>query len=182
MAASRKKESRENKENLRNGLVGVAISAVALLALYAFIVTTQYQSYLQDHSRIAIINPPIKFYVDNLQPTAVRAIAVLVNQTFCPENQVTQIQAGALTRIPYFVRLNASQVFNYSLNYNPDNFTFTDAYVAPPFMINYRLNHIMNVSHCAGYPDATANFTVSIEAPNSSYVGPIYLLLYGKKK
>ncbi|HVA83024.1 MAG TPA: hypothetical protein VNF06_02565 [Candidatus Aquilonibacter sp.] len=175
-------KSKRDDENIRSGLVGLGISAVALLALYAFIVTVQYQSYVSGHSTVFIINPPLKFYVGVQQSPALDAVEVLVNQTFCPESAQAAIQAGALTHFPYFVRLNASQNFNYSMTYNPSNFTFMDAYIMPPFRINSFGNHMMNASHCVGYPGALENFTVSIEAPNASYAGSIYLLLYGEKK
>ena len=178
MATSRGKAA---KENLKSGIVGIVISAFALLALYAFTVTLQYQSYVLGHSSVLILNPPIKFYVNSSTLPSIRAVPVLVNQTFCPESSQVAMQAGALTRFPYFVSLNASQDFTYSMTYDPSNFTFAYAYVAPPFKITSLGNHIMNVSHCVGYPGALGNFTVSIEAPNSSYVGSIYLLLYGKK-
>ncbi|MDE1869958.1 MAG: hypothetical protein KGH71_03165 [Candidatus Micrarchaeota archaeon] len=178
MAVSKSERSRKN---LMSGIIGVVISAFALLALYTFIVTFQYQSYVSGHSSVLILNPPIKFYVGTQQVPSVRTTAVLVNQTFCPESAQAAMQAGMLDRFPYFVRLNASQDFSYSMTYNPSNFTFVDAYVVPPFKIISFGNHIMNVSHCVGYPGAIENFTVNVEAPNASYIGSIYLLLYGKK-
>lgn len=160
-----------------------AIMAVAIgsLILYAMWATQGYFLLLGSFGNSVVLNPPIRFYVGNA-PIGIAGLSpVLVNETFCPESAAIRAQAAQLFSYPYYVQIQPGRIFNFSLTYNPSNATFLRATVMPPFRLVQYSTRIMQESHCVGYPNATGNFTISMSAPNSSYVGPLYAVLYFSK-
>ncbi|MDE1827903.1 MAG: hypothetical protein KGH65_01965 [Candidatus Micrarchaeota archaeon] len=177
MAASHL-DSRE----FRDGLLGTGIAAIGLLLLYSLIVTTNYSQLSNSIDNLFVVQPPIRFYVNVTPINYLGLTHVALSQNFCPESNTTIKQAAANFRLNYYVNATPGQGFAYSLVYDPTQMNITRVVVLPPFKLDYYWNHKMNVSDCVGYPNALENFTMVIQAPNSTYVGSFYAVVFADKK
>jgi len=171
-----------DSKEFRNGLLGTGIAAIGLLLLYSIIVTTNYDNLSGSLNSLFILHPPIRFYV-NATPTSYLGITnVALSQNFCPESNDTMKQAAATFRINYYANATPGQGFAYSLVYDPTKMNITRVVVLPPFKLDYYWNQMMNVSDCVGYPNALENFTMVVQAPNSTYIGSFYAVVYTQKR
>jgi len=171
-------ESRE----FRDGLLGTGIAAIGLLLLYSLIVTTNYDQLSNSLNNLFILHPPIRFYVNATPANYSGLTNVALSQNFCPQSSAITRQAAADFKLGYYVNATQSQGFAYSLVYDPTKLNITRVVVLPPFKLDYYWNHMMNVSDCVGYPGALENFTMVVQAPNSTYVGSFYAVVYAQKR
>ncbi len=125
-----------------------------------------------------IINPPIQYYVGASPPNINGLINISANQVFCPENNSTRAKYAANFNYPYYVKLNKSQIFNYSFVYNGSRSNLILVMVNKPFqLLSYSIKP-NNHSACLKYPNSRYEATLKIEAPNSSTVSKLFGVLY----
>lgn len=158
------------------------IALILVLSLYSFIATANYLRVSGLIRAPSILHPPVKFLVNVSAANVSNMTQVPLNQTFCPESAAIRKAASAVNRYLYYTFASPGQNFRYSLIYDSANYTFAYAAVLPPFKLNYYKNIAQSRPDCAGYPNAFGNATLSIQAPNASYYGPMYAVLYFSKK
>jgi len=171
-----------DSKEFRDGLLGTGIAAIGLLLLYALIVTTNYNQLSNSLNSLFVLHPPIRFYVNTTAMNHLGLISVPLSQNFCPESNATLKQAASTFRLNYYVNATPGQGFAYSIVYDPTQMNITRVVVLPPFKLDYYWNQMMNVSDCVGYPNALENFTMVVQAPNSTYIGSFYAVVYTQKR
>lgn len=127
-----------------------------------------------------ILNPPVLFYVGQAS-NATGKTMIPLTQNFCPQNATTTKLAAANPNYAYYTFSAIGQDFNYSLIYNASQYRFAYAVVPAPFKLLGFKNSMMTASDCLGWPGALGNATIRVQAPNSTYVGPFYGILYFSK-
>ncbi|MCL5239475.1 MAG: hypothetical protein M1286_03325 [Candidatus Marsarchaeota archaeon] len=156
---------------------------VGILIAYSFFATVGLLTLNGQLAAPGVINPLIKFSVGSPSyANTTNLKRVPLNQTFCPENATIQKVSAGYNAYLYYTNVTPGQVFRYSLIYNTSIGEFASATVLPPFKLVSYSNAIQSRMDCLGYPDAHGNATVMIQAPNSSYFGPIYAFLYFNRR
>ena len=162
--------------------MGALIFAIVVIASYAFETSYSYNILKTALDAPAIIAPPIEFYVNSSPVNATGISYVPLNQTFCPENLSIQKAAERDFTFNYYTTAKPGEIFNYSLTFNSSRTlpSVLSIYVSKPFsLLSYRL-HTMRHSNCEGYPNATDNLTMTIQAPNSTFTGKYFSIIYSK--
>ncbi|MCL5092745.1 MAG: hypothetical protein M1364_03745 [Candidatus Marsarchaeota archaeon] len=162
--------------------MGSLIFAIVVIAAYAFEASYSYSALKTALGAPTIIAPPIEFYV-NSSPANLSGISyVPLNQTFCPENLSIQKAGERDFTFNYYTTAKPGEIFNYSLTFNSSSSlpSVLSIYVFKPFrLLGYRMR-TMGHSNCGGYPNATDNLTMTIQAPNSTFVGKYFSIIYSK--
>ncbi|MDE1874272.1 MAG: hypothetical protein KGI04_04115 [Candidatus Micrarchaeota archaeon] len=171
--------ARSNSAPERNKLL---LGLLALALFYAFVLTLNYALLGSLINSPFVIHPALKFVVGNPgYANTTDLTLVSLNQTFCQENMSVILRARAANAYNVYTMANTSQVFHYSLLYNSSASTFVYAVVLPPFKL-LGISNVNGKQICTGYPNAFGNATMLIQAPNSSYFGPIYASMYFSRK
>ncbi|MCL5093016.1 MAG: hypothetical protein M1128_00940 [Candidatus Marsarchaeota archaeon] len=164
--------------------IGALVFAIVVIAAYAFEASYSYNTLKTALGTPNIIAPPIEFYVNSSPANTTGILYVPLNQTFCPENLSIQKAAERDFAYNYYVIAKPGEIFNYSLTFNSSRTlpSVLSIRVFRPFkLLGYKV-HAMEHSNCQGYPNATDNLTMTIEAPNSTFVGKYFSIIYSKGK
>ena len=164
--------------------IGALVFAIAVIAVYAFEASYGYNTLKTALGTPTITAPPIEFYVNSSPADTTGISYVPLNQTFCPENLSIQKAAERDFAYKYYTITKPGEIFNYSLTFNSSRTlpSVLSIQVFKPFkLLGYNI-HTMEHSNCEGYPNATDNLTMTIEAPNSTFVGKYFSIIYSKGK
>lgn len=162
--------------NIKNA----AYAILVLLLIYSVFVTITYLNLQSLITSPSITSFPIKFYVNSTAFITSNLIGVPLNQTFCPQNSTIRALAVSTAVSPYYTSAAVSQNFIYTFFYNGTSPSLYNIGITKPFKLNYFKAITVQTSQCQGYPYALNALVVGIQAPNSTYVGNIYLVRYGK--
>ncbi len=170
------------KRDYRDTVILVLVLLFFTAVVCAFVSASSYLNLKGLIAKPFIIHPAIKFVVGSpSNENTTQLTLVSLNQTFCQENMSVVLRSRAANAFNSYTAANASQVFHYSLLYNGSASTFEYAVVLPPFKL-LGISNVNGKQICTGYPNAFTNATMLIEAPNSTYFGPIYTIMYFASK
>ncbi|MDE1845906.1 MAG: hypothetical protein KGH53_01320 [Candidatus Micrarchaeota archaeon] len=185
MAASKRRRraarpARRIKENGSQKLRKFALALLIVLLIYSVFITFTYLGLQKATLSPGIVAFPIKFYVNSTASIPSNLISVPLNQTFCPQNSTISAMASSATFSPYYTVASFGQNFTYTFFYNSTSKPTYGIGVTRPFKLNYFKAITVQTSQCKNYPYALNGLAVNMQAPNSTYVGNLYIVKYNK--